>query len=324
MLATQWNHILAEDKLAKNGVVMLKKYITNSVHNRRIVIIVEVEVLNREASMRIGEPINIEPGQSMMTMPSTTTTATGNMMNQRQDSFDANDTFGMNTTHLSSSMANTTAMPMKTSTTTVTTSNNSSNGPAITTNRTTMTTTTPSSSNMYGVGNSNSSSIIKTSTSRDEESSMSIFPIKSINPYQNRWTIKARVAQKSEIKTWRNAKGDGKLFSLDLIDDSGEIRATAFNDTVDKFYDSIEVNKVYYISKAQVRAAKRQFSSIRNEYELTLDVNSTVQPVSFLFRMSSCRTCGDDDDDDDDLSWNSISHFRSCVSVTHSLGFHSI
>jgi replication factor A1 len=287
MLATQWNHILAEDKLTKNGVVLLKKYITNSVHNRRIVIIVEVEVLNRELSMRIGEPINIEPGQSMTTT-ATMNPNTSNMDNQRQDSFDANDTFGTSGTPMggqfgsggSGSMTNNTAtMSMKTTSTTVATPN-----PTVTpANRTdNMTTTIPSSSTMYSAGNSTgSSSIVKTSMSREEdESSMPIFPIKSINPYQNKWTIKARVTHKSEIKTWRNAKGDGKLFSLDLIDDSGEIRATAFNDTVDKFYDSIEVNRVYYFSKAQVKAAKRQFSSIRNEYELTLDVNSIVQQVS--------------------------------------------
>src|SRR5271170_5058805 len=80
MLATQWNSILAENKLTKNGVVMLKKYITNSVHNRRIVIIVEVDVLTREMESRIGEPVNIEPGQ-----------AANVPLHQRQDSFEGGE-----------------------------------------------------------------------------------------------------------------------------------------------------------------------------------------------------------------------------------------
>lgn len=51
---------------------------------------------------------------------------------------------------------------------------------------------------------------------------------------------------KSGIRTWSNSRGEGKLFSLTLLDESGEIRATAFKDEVDKFYDMIELNKVSF------------------------------------------------------------------------------
>lgn len=56
-----------------------------------------------------------------------------------------------------------------------------------------------------------------------------------------RWIIRAKVQFKSPIRTWSNSKGEGKLFSMDLVDESGEIRATGFRDTVDKFYEMIEV-----------------------------------------------------------------------------------
>jgi len=103
-------------------------------------------------------------------------------------------------------------------------------------------------------------------------------PIDSITPYQNKWQIKARVTSKSDIRTWNNAKGSGKLFSLDLMDESGEIRATAFKEQCDMYYDMIQVGKVYLISNCQVKAANKQYSKLRNDYELTFKDNVIVQP----------------------------------------------
>ncbi len=57
----------------------------------------------------------------------------------------------------------------------------------------------------------------------------------------SRWTVKVRVTNKSDIRTWSNSRGEGKLFSLDMMDETGEIRATAFNAECDKFYHMIEV-----------------------------------------------------------------------------------
>lgn len=41
--------------------------------------------------------------------------------------------------------------------------------------------------------------------------------------------------------------------------------------------------QVFYISRARVQIAKKQFSNVNNEYELTLDNNSEIEP------------CGDDE-----------------------------
>lgn len=69
--------------------------------------------------------------------------------------------------------------------------------------------------------------------------------IASLNPYHTKsWVILARVSYKSPIKTWSNERGEGKLFSLDLLDASGEIRCTLFNDSVDTFYDRFQTGKV--------------------------------------------------------------------------------
>ncbi|XP_053609978.1 replication protein A 70 kDa DNA-binding subunit [Plodia interpunctella] len=107
-------------------------------------------------------------------------------------------------------------------------------------------------------------------------SSQMTHPIASLSPYQNKWVIKARVMNKSAIRTWSNARGEGKLFSMDLCDESGEIRATAFKAECDKFYDMIQVDKVYYISQCTLKTANKQFTSLKNDYEMTFNSNTVV------------------------------------------------
>lgn len=68
-----------------------------------------------------------------------------------------------------------------------------------------------------------------------------------------RWVIRVRVTSKSPIRTWSNSRGEGKLFSMDLIDESGEIRCTAFRDLCDKFYDMIEVCTIQLKSVIGIR-----------------------------------------------------------------------
>lgn len=111
------------------------------------------------------------------------------------------------------------------------------------------------------------------------EAPTKIMPIAALNPYQGMWTIKARVTAKAELRRYKNAKGEGQVFSFDLLDsDGGEIKTTCFNLVADQFYNQIEVGKVYIISKGSVKPVQKAFNHLKNEYEILLDSTSTIQP----------------------------------------------
>ncbi|RWW61306.1 hypothetical protein BHE74_00031650 [Ensete ventricosum] len=75
-----------------------------------------------------------------------------------------------------------------------------------------------------------------------------VHPLASLNPYQGNWTIKGT-----------------------------QIQATMFNEAATKFYPKFELGKVYYISKGSLRVANKQFKTVQNDYEMTLNENSVVE-----------------------------------------------
>ncbi|GMN40754.1 hypothetical protein TIFTF001_009974 [Ficus carica] len=106
-----------------------------------------------------------------------------------------------------------------------------------------------------------------------------IIPIAALNPYQGRWTIKARVTAKGDLRRYNNARGEGKVFSFDLLDsEGGEIRATCFNAVADQFYSQIEVGKIYMISRGSLKPAQKTFNHLRNDQEIFLESTSVIQP----------------------------------------------
>uniref|UniRef100_A0A674P5X3 Replication protein A subunit n=1 Tax=Takifugu rubripes TaxID=31033 RepID=A0A674P5X3_TAKRU len=96
----------------------------------------------------------------------------------------------------------------------------------------------------------------------------------------SKWTIRARVMNKSSIRTWNNSRGEGKLFSFEIVDESGEMKITAFNKEVDKFFSLVEQGKVYYISKATLKVANKQYNTLKHDYEMTLHAHSSIMPCA--------------------------------------------
>ncbi|KAG9015276.1 Replication factor A protein 1 [Tulasnella sp. JGI-2019a] len=104
-----------------------------------------------------------------------------------------------------------------------------------------------------------------------------IYPIESLSPYQNKWTIKARCTNKSDIRTFSTQRGDGKLFNVTLMDETGEIRATGFNNVVDELFDKVQEGKVYFVSKARVNIAKKKFASSTTDFEINLEKHTEIE-----------------------------------------------
>jgi replication factor A1 len=104
-------------------------------------------------------------------------------------------------------------------------------------------------------------------------------PISELNPYLNRWCIQVRITNKTE-KSYTNAKGDGKLFSVDMQDDSGELRGTGFNEECDRIGGNMEIGKCYKIRGGRLKQANKKFSHIQNDYELTFGRETQLEEVA--------------------------------------------
>ncbi|KAL4281325.1 hypothetical protein GQ457_03G017910 [Hibiscus cannabinus] len=108
-----------------------------------------------------------------------------------------------------------------------------------------------------------------------------VHPLVSLNPYQGNWTIKVRLTSKGNMRTYKNAGGEGCVFNVELTDEDGtQIQATMFNEAARKFYEKFLLGKVYYISRGTLKVANKQFKTVKNDYEMTLNENSVVEEAS--------------------------------------------
>ncbi|KAJ3541514.1 hypothetical protein NM688_g6073 [Phlebia brevispora] len=221
MMATQLNHFVEEGLVGKNTIVIIEKFTSNFVQEKRLLIVLALRVV-AQTNEKIGNPQGLQPPPgSEATTPAVTKPA-------------------------STAAPSSAAAAASSSTLTI------PSATTISTNR------HPGQQNRGG-------------------KNPVIFPIEGLSPYQNNWTIKARVTQKSDIRTWANQRGEGKLFNVTLMDDSGEIRATGFNTVVDELYEKLQEGKVYFISKARVNLSKKKFNPTNNEYELSLERNTEIE-----------------------------------------------
>lgn len=230
MLGTQLNELIHSNELQTNSLIQIKDYMMNKVKQRTVLIVLALNVVNRDPGHRIGQPVDIEKANIK-------TSATPS------------------------------AQPMY---------NRTNQPPSQAAGK------PKQEANPYGGGSAAqppsrygrpyTAPIVRTNTS-----SVHYTMIAQLNMYQNRWTLRARVTSKSDIRTWSNAKGEGSLFSIELLDSSGvDIKATFFKEAVEKFYPLIEANRVYTFSGGRVKVANVQWNTCKSSFEITFDQNSEI------------------------------------------------
>ncbi|XP_035998883.1 replication protein A 70 kDa DNA-binding subunit [Fundulus heteroclitus] len=282
LLATQLNHLAENDILLPQCVCLLKKTTTSTLSDgRHVVVVVDMEVMKSaaEAGGKIGNPTQYSTDgklSSATSAPASTSAA------EVPGPSSTNGNRGWGTGYAGRGFTGKAPMkgsPMKTS---------PMKGSPMKTSPmkgSPMKTSPMKTSPMKGSpmkGSPMKGSPMKGSpmkgTASSSDSIPNVIPIAALNPYSSKWTIRARVTNKSSIRNWSNSRGEGKLFSFEIVDESGEIKITAFNNEVDKYFSLVEQGKVYYISKATLKIANKQYTTLKNDYEITLHAHSSIVP----------------------------------------------
>ncbi|XP_059073447.1 replication protein A 70 kDa DNA-binding subunit A-like [Cryptomeria japonica] len=106
-----------------------------------------------------------------------------------------------------------------------------------------------------------------------------ITPIKNLNPFQTRWTIKVRVTMKKEIHQYNKQTGNGRVFSFNIIDNEGtKARVSSFNNMADAHYGNIDIGATYKISGGVVKSANKIYNKLNSGIKITLVLESIVTP----------------------------------------------
>jgi len=106
-------------------------------------------------------------------------------------------------------------------------------------------------------------------------------PIAELSSYIRNWTIKARITNKAPLRTFKKGAGEGKVFSVDMLDVmGGEIRATFFNQAAEKYFDVLEKGKCFTLTKGTIKVANKQYNNCNHRYELTFDKEAVVEPAA--------------------------------------------
>eukprot|EP01122_Echinamoeba_exundans_P004035 TRINITY_DN14071_c0_g1_i1.p1 TRINITY_DN14071_c0_g1~~TRINITY_DN14071_c0_g1_i1.p1 ORF type:complete len:282 (+),score=28.67 TRINITY_DN14071_c0_g1_i1:48-848(+) len=108
-----------------------------------------------------------------------------------------------------------------------------------------------------------------------------LLTVKSLNPYVPRPRLYAKLVEKTEIRQWSTSTHkSGKLFQATLEDETGQVRAVWFNDDADRDFSRLAVGESYEFCNFMVRLANRKFSTVDNDYEISVNASTTISEIT--------------------------------------------
>ena len=244
MCATQLNHLVHQGTIAQNCILKVNDFIVNTMGSgAKICIILGCDAVGGNPGNRIGGPVDIAKVPGGPPAPPPMNNNNGGMYGNVQ----AGNMGGGGNPYGGGQRTSPESNPY---------GNSGGN----------------SGGNRFGGGGQASGPTVRTSSA-----GAPITPISGLNMYSSRWTIRAKVTIKSELRTWSNAKGEGSLFSIQLIDSSGtDVKCTFFKEAVDKFYSFIEEGRTYLFSGGRLKVANMQYNFCKSQFEITFDQNSEI------------------------------------------------
>lgn len=104
-----------------------------------------------------------------------------------------------------------------------------------------------------------------------------LFRISQITTYVSKWVIKAKVVNKTKLSTFKN---NNSFFSIDITDVHGDsISCKFWGSSADKWFNLIELKKVYVFSKGRVAIANQKYSNSKHKYEIVFSEDSEIHEV---------------------------------------------
>jgi len=168
MLATQLNQLVASGQIVDHALIRVNDYMNNLVQNKNVIILLAVEVVNSQYGQRIGNPSDIEADPSAKT-------GAGAGAGGAQPLYNTTNAAGgqQQNAYVKPEPSGSGGMGMG--------GNNPYGGGGM---------------NRAGGGGGGSAPIVRNITAGGQN----IIPIAQLNLYMNRWTIRARVTSKSDVK----------------------------------------------------------------------------------------------------------------------------
>eukprot|EP00798_Chlamydomonas_sp_ICE-L_P011132 gene11132-18752_t len=233
--ASQFSEMITSGGMKEGSVVRLGSYVVNHVNNASVVMVTDLEVVEAGAG-------TVELKKEAVSTPDMKKTPTTNKENRGPFLGITPGPTPSPSEEPSAKVAKTPAVPT----------------PGSVHNKT-PTLPTPGSANVK----------VMQATTPPKSDRKVFHKIGALHPYDDQWCIKAKVERKNDMRTINSQKGSMAVFSCELVDDQGsQIQATFWRGQAERYAETLEEGKVYVFAKFQVKPCNKQYSSVKNDYEI--------------------------------------------------------